>query len=174
MARPTTKAGLIEAAETEFARLLEFADSVDPAIRCQAGACDEWSVKDLLAHLDAWNRMFVAWEEAGRRGEVVPKPAEGFTWAETPALNVRIHTETADDAWDEVRVRLAESHARVISVIDGYCDEDLFTKKRFQWTGSTSVALYASSATASHYAWARRLVEEWRRRIEEPGPEEAS
>jgi hypothetical protein len=174
MARPTTKAGLIAAAETEFARLLELVHALDPAIRSRPGACDDWSAKDLLAHLDAWNRMFLAWEEAGRRGEVVPKPAEGFTWAETPALNARIHAETADDAWDEVRVRLAESHARVISVIEGYRDEDLFTKKRYPWTGSTSVALYAGSATASHYAWARRLVEQWCKRIGGRGPEESS
>ena len=174
MARPTTKAGLIEAAESEFARLLGLANSLEPAIRTHAGACGDWSVKDLLAHLDAWNRMFLVWEEAGRRGEVVPKPAEGFTWAETPALNARIHADTADDAWDEVWARLADSHAGVTSAIEHYRDEDLFTKKRYPWTGSTSVALYAGSATASHYAWARGLVEKWCKRIEGSGPGEAS
>jgi hypothetical protein len=164
MGRPTTKAGLVEAAQTEFARLIEFADSVDPAMRCRPGACDAWSVKDLLAHLDAWSRMFLLWEEAGRHGEVIPKPAEGFKWTDTPALNARIHAETADDDWEEVRARLADSHDMVMSTIDRYNDEELFARKRYAWTGSTSVSVYASSVTVSHYAWARSLAEKWLKR----------
>lgn len=174
MVRPTSKAQLLDGAENEFNRLVEAAASVEPSRRSEPGVCEEWSVKDILAHLDAWNRMFLVWEEAGRRGEVVPKPAEGFNWVDTPALNAHIHADTADHGWDEVWARLADSHARVTSAIEHYRDEDLFTKKRYPWTGSTSVALYAGSATASHYAWARGLVEKWYKRIEGLGPEEAS
>ncbi len=40
-------------------------------------------------------------------------------------------------------------------------DEDLFAKKRYPWTGTTSVGAYLVSATSSHYAWASRLIRKW-------------
>jgi hypothetical protein len=46
----------------------------------------------------------------------------------------------------------------VRSEIAAYGDEQLFTKKYYAWTGSTSVGSYAVSATTSHYAWAHKLI----------------
>lgn len=43
-------------------------------------------------------------------------------------------------------------------MVAGYNDEDLFTKRRFPWTGSTSVGSFAVSATTSHYDWAAKLI----------------
>jgi hypothetical protein len=59
---------------------------------------------------------------------------------------------------EEVCDRLRDSYARIVLVLSGYSDEDLFTKKRYRWTGSTSVGSYAVSATSSHYAWASELI----------------
>ncbi len=88
-------------------------------------------------------------------------PAPGFSWADTPALNARFHQERADDPWDEVVESLRSSHQSVIAVVASYDDEDLFTKRRFSWTGTTSVGSYAVSATASHYAWASKHIRSW-------------
>jgi hypothetical protein len=32
-------------------------------------------------------------------------------------------------------------------------DEELFTKRRYAWMGTTSVRAYLVSSTASHYDW---------------------
>ena len=158
MGRPTSKSGLMAAAEQAFDGLWDTVDAVPPSDRETPGACDSWSVKDILAHLDAWHCMWLRWEQAGARGEPTPMPAEGFTWAQTPALNARIHADTAGDPWEEVCGRLRDSHSRIVIVLSGYSDEDLFTKRRYRWTGSTSVGSYAVSATASHDAWASGLI----------------
>ena len=73
-------------------------------------------------------------------------------------LNAEIWERTRDDPWDEVVARFEASRARVRGVVASYDDAALFTKKRFAWTGSTSVGSYAVSATTSHYDWARKLV----------------
>jgi hypothetical protein len=44
-----------------------------------------------------------------------------------------------------------------------YSEEDLVSKRRFAWTGSTSVGSYAVSATTSHYDWARTLIRRFAR-----------
>lgn len=161
MTRPTTRSELLAAATTEFDRLWEAVESVPTGDRELPGACDSWSVKDLLAHLHAWHQMALGWEAAGVRGEIPVTPAEGYTWAETPALNRAIQERTADDAWSDVVAGLRRTHDDAVAIISGYDDEDLFTKKRYPWTRSTSVGAYFVSATSSHYAWASKLIRAW-------------
>lgn len=161
MGRPTNKAELIAAANAEFERVWTAVDAVPAERRELAGACEQWSVKDLLAHLHAWHEMTLGWERAGAAGDVPAVPAEGYTFAETPALNEAIHQRTKNDGWDEVVARLHTTHEALLAVIVGYDDDDLFTKRRFPWTRSTSVGAYLVSATSSHYAWASKLIRRW-------------
>ena len=46
---------------------------------CQATLENDWSVKDVLAHIAAWERKCVGWIQAGFRGEKPDKPEAGYT-----------------------------------------------------------------------------------------------
>ena len=146
MGRPTTKADLLAAATHEFDRLWAAVESVPLERRELPGACEEWSVKDLLAHLHAWHEMTLEWEKAGSAGEQPTIPADGYSFAETPALNEAIWQRTKDDKWDVISARLGATHSRLMAVIDSYDNDDLFTKRRYPWTRSTSVGSYMVSA----------------------------
>ncbi len=158
MPRPATQAELLERIDAEFDRLMAEVDRIDAADRVLPGACEDWSVKDLLAHLDAWHELFLGWEAAGLAGERPEMPAPGYGWSDSPALNDEIWRRHRNDPWDEVVARLEASRDRVRSVVAGYDPDALFEKRRWPWTGSTSVGSYAVSATSSHYDWARKLV----------------
>ncbi len=158
MGRPKTKSELLLAAHEEFDRLWSTSELIDENDVERPGVCEAWSLKDVLAHLDAWHEMLLEWEAAGSRGEKAPMPASGFSWAETPELNEVIYQRHRADDWNDVVERLRDSHARVLERIEAYDEDDLFTKKRYGWTGSTSVASYAISATSSHYRWASNLI----------------
>ncbi len=161
MARPTNKTELLTAAEVEFSKLWKAIEGVAEEDRERPGACEAWSVKDLLAHLDAWHEMYMGWEVAGSAGEVVEMPAPGYAWGETPALNEAIFERAQHDSWKDVENRVQASHQKVLDVINSYKSDDLFTKKLYPWTGSTSVGSYTISASASHYAWASKLIRKW-------------
>ncbi len=165
MPRPSNKTELLEVIDREYAALQTEVAEIDPADLVKPGACEDWSVKDILAHLDAWHALFLEWERAGAAGESVDMPAPGFTWKETPELNDEIYRRHQHDDYATVIERLTASNARVRSVIDSYSNEDLFTKKRFEWTGSTSVGSYAVSATSSHYDWARKLIRKFKKNL---------
>lgn len=107
--------------------------------------------------------MTLGWETVGSAGEKPAIPAEGYSFAETPALNDAIWRRTKDDAWDDVAARLRSTHDQIMEVIDAYDDENLFTKRRYPWTRSTSVGAYMVSATSSHYAWASKLIRTWKK-----------
>lgn len=165
MSRPTTRAELLERTTTDFEALMAAVDAVEPERRLGPSDYPRGSIKDMLAHLDAWQRMFLEWERVGRSGEVAQMPAPGYTWKTTPALNMAIHERHLGDSWQAVVGHLRESHEQVRGVIEAYTDDELFEKKRYRWTGSTSVGSYAVSATTSHYDWAtkhlRRSAKAW-------------
>lgn len=41
-----------------------------------------------------------------------------------------------------------------MALIDGFTDAELFEKRHFAWTGTTSLGSSCLSATSSHYEWA--------------------
>lgn len=163
--RPSTRAELLTRIDSDLAALMDVVDALDETVREQSGACGQWSVKDLMAHLDAWHELFLTWEQQGRAGGQPDMPAPGLSWKQTPELNERIWQRARHDGWDDVRARLHDSHARVRDVVAAYADDDLFAKRRYRWTGSTSVGSYAVSATTSHYDWARTQIRRFLRTL---------
>ena len=117
MGRPTNKTDLLDAADAEFEKLWVAIDDVSQAERSTPGACETWSVKDLLAHLDAWHELFLGWESVGAAGGRPQIPAPGYTFGDTPALNESIYQRCRSDSWNDVEQRLRSSHERAVAVI---------------------------------------------------------
>lgn len=163
MTRPKNRSDLLYQAEEEFDILHKIVEQVPQGLREVPGACGEWSVKDILAHLDVWHEMFLRWDAVGSAGDMPSMPAEGYNWSQIPALNHEIFERHRYDDWHLVETRLKHSYEKVLEVMSSYTDDDLFTKKRFEWTGSTSIASFAISASSSHYAWATKLIKTWLR-----------
>lgn len=165
MPRPQNRSQLLDQMEDNFDALWAEVDGIPAESRLTEGACETWSVKDILAHLDAWHEMFLLWEREGAAGGKPEMPAPGFTWKETPALNEAIWERTRHDDYDAVSTRLRQSYDQVRALVESYDNEDLFTKRRYKWTGSTSVGSYAVSATSSHYDWARQLIRKFKKTL---------
>lgn len=161
MARPKTKAELLAQSQTNFDQLLELVEALSEADRTEPGVNGAWSLKDVLAHLYAWHKMFFIWYEEGMSGGKAEMPAPGYKWSDTPALNEAIYQRHKDEDFAQVLANLKASHTRMMQIVEGHSDEELFTKQRYKWTGSTSVGSYAISAASSHYQWALDLIKKW-------------
>lgn len=158
MPRPKSKEELLSASQEKFDTLLALIGSLREKLKIAGGACGEWAIKDILAHLHAWHEMYLIWYTAGMRNEKVPMPAPGFTWKDTPALNEQIYQKNKDRPYADVFADLKASHEKVMAIVASHSDEELFIKKRYGWTGSTSVGSYTVSATSSHYDWAIKEI----------------
>jgi hypothetical protein len=161
MARPTNKEGLLNESQKSFNQLFELVDSIPNGEKVVVGVNGEWSVKDVLAHLCAWHSLIETWYIEGRAGNRPEMPALGYTWKTTPQLNERIFQDRKNESLDLVFQNLGSSHSKVQGIIEKHSDEELFTKKRYPWTGSTSMGSYFVSATSSHYQWAIDLIKKW-------------
>jgi hypothetical protein len=161
MPRPKTKDELLEASQREFEKLLSLIEPLTEETICKSSACENWSIKDILAHLYAWHEMYLTWYREGMAGEKPEMPAPGYTWKTTPELNERIFKDYKDVPYQEVLDKLNESHQKVMEIIRQHSDEELFTKKRYAWTGSTSLGSYTVSNTSSHYDWANKHIKKF-------------
>jgi hypothetical protein len=60
---------------------------------------------------------------------------------------------------------LQKSHVEVMRLIDTFTNEQLFTRKFFDWTGTTSLGSYCFSATSSHYDWAMKKIKKHKKEL---------
>jgi hypothetical protein len=160
MPRPKSKSELLELSQLHFKKLNDFIDQLSPEEQTKefpAGTLNR-NVRDVLSHLHHWHLMMLKWYEVGMSGEKPAMPAEGYTWKMTPELNKWIWEQYQNSNLIEVRTSLYESFKAVQKIIEQHTDEELFEKKRYKWTGTTSVGAYLISATSSHYDWALKLI----------------
>lgn len=165
MARPTTKAELLGQAAESFQALVAVIEGFPPETRAAEFAFDDRdrAVRDVVVHLVAWHRMFLDWAGSNAAGTPRDFFPDGFTWKTYPELNARIQRDAVGTPLDSALDELRETHARVLELVEDLTDDELFVKKHFGWTGSTSLGAYAVSATSSHYAWAMAKLRKHRR-----------
>lgn len=159
MPRPKSKTQLLTAMDTERQSLQTMLKVLrgEALMTPFAFAHRDRSVRDVVGHLAAWHRLFLRWYSVGMSGGAPEMPSPGFTWKTTPQLNLKIHTECQSLTLQQVRRRFNESYRRIREIVVLHSDEELFARKRYSWTGSTSLGSYVVSATSAHYAWAHDL-----------------
>ncbi len=165
MPRPKTKAELIERSRENFRRLNELVDSFSEKERnaeFPKGTLNR-NIKDVIAHLHEWNLMFLGWYEVGMTGEKPDMLAKDYTWRTLPELNKVIREKYKDDDLSEVQKNFEASYKTLQKLINKHSDKELFEKKRYKWTGSTSMGAYLVSACSSHYEWAFKLIKKAKR-----------
>lgn len=117
------KSELLNWLQDEYQQWEAFLDQVGPGRMEQPGVNGDWSIKDLIAHLNGWQTRLISHIQAAQRGEPEPPPP----W---PA-----HLQTDDEinAWiyevnrgRTVRQVLDESHQlfeQLLAVIEGLPDD---------------------------------------------------
>ena len=165
MPKPTNKQELLDEAQKEYEALTKQVAEFTSAEMVRPGVIGEWSIKDILAHLLEWQRMFMGWYEAGLRGEKPATPAMGYDWSQLPALNQDIYERYENAALGDIRSQLDASHRHMLDVTGSLSEEELFTPGRHKWTGTGNLAAHVNSCTGAHYLWARtgihRGTEDW-------------
>lgn len=127
----------------------------------QPGVVDDWTMKDVLAHISAWERMFIGWIEALLRGETPDRP-EFFSEEWTDRVNARVYEESRERTLDDVRAASRASHAETLAFIDRLSDAELFDGSHFAWTKGREIAPWVRANADEHYDEHREHVIAWR------------
>lgn len=160
MPRPTTKDELLTLSEKNYTKLIDFVDALsseEKITEFPKGTMNR-NIRDVLGHLHHWHLMMLSWYEVGMKGHKPDMPAKGYTWKTTKDLNLTIWKQYNSTPLEQIKTSLYESHQHVQQLIQKHTNDELFEKKHYHWTGSTSLGAYLISATSSHYDWAYKLI----------------
>jgi hypothetical protein len=107
----------------------------------QSGAVGVWSVKDVLAHLAAWEARLVQ--------RVTGTPEDGAGMG-TPQYNAWVYAANKDKSLAVVRAKFTRTHRAVLALAAG-----LTPSEREHWAAAFRLNTY------NHYKWASALLRRW-------------
>ncbi len=160
MAKPKTKEEILEQSAANFEKLMDLLESLSKSQLDRAfskGTLNR-NIPDVLMHLHAWHKLFFAWHQVGMKGGIPSMPAEGYSWQTLPKLNLEIWKENKGTDLKEAKKHFKRTHKKMLKITQSHTGEELFAKKLYPWTGSTSLAAYLISNSVSHYNWAYKLI----------------
>ncbi len=170
MARPKTKDELFEATGENYEKLWQIINSMpedalntkfdfssDPK-RKEAHWRRDKNLRDVLIHLYEWHQLLLNWissNVAGNKLPFIPKPYNFKTYGK---MNIMFWKKHQNTELEDAKIQFKASHEEVLELVKTFSDEQLFTKKFFDWTGTTSLGSYCVSAMPSHYDWASKKI----------------
>ncbi|WP_026209510.1 ClbS/DfsB family four-helix bundle protein [Corynebacterium caspium] len=177
MARPQSKDELLAAANTQFDKLLQLLESIPtkdreadfPQSFANQGTEAHWqrdkNCRDVLIHLYEWQQLWLNWVHANLAGEKRPFLLPPYTWKNYAGMNEVFKAKHQNTSYHEAIELLQAAHEEILGEIQALNNEELFTKKYFPFTGSTSLGSYTVSATSSHYEWAIKKIRKYKKSL---------
>jgi hypothetical protein len=150
------KPELIREMQGAHARVAAAIEDV-PDERLLETVVDDWTGKDLIAHMAWWHDHSARVIEdlrAGRQPYETTDPANS-----TEALNERTYREHADDPPELTRQAFNESFGRLLAALEPVTDEELFAEDRWAWLDGEALAEMILWDSARHYEAHREHLE---------------
>ncbi len=170
MSRATTKSDLQDAATTQFDSMWTLINSMTEEEQCTSFNFDEatlgkeahWNrdknIRDVLIHLFEWHKLLLHWVTENQKGIATPFLPPPYNWKTYGQMNVAFFEKHQVTPYEKSKEMVKKSHEEVLSMIEGFSNDELFSKKYFTWTGTTTLGSYCVSATSSHYDWAMKKI----------------
>ena len=160
MARPLTKEQLKQAGEENFNKLFSLVNSMTEEEQEKSFSFEDRdkNIRDVLVHLYEWHQLLLSWVNSNKSGNNANFLPDPYNWKTYPRMNIGFWEKHQSTPLKKAVTLLEKSHSDVMELIILFSNEELFSKKHFPWTGTTSLGSYCISATSSHYDWAMKKI----------------
>lgn len=114
------------------------------------------NLKDVLVHLYEWQCLLLSFIKALRedKNTQVSFLPVGYTWKTYPKMNQAIKEKHQKTTLEEAKRYLDDTHEKVLNEIECLTEESLFEKGHFKAIKNTTLLLYVTANTSSHYVFA--------------------
>jgi hypothetical protein len=161
VAGQSDKARILGMIHKERAALDSLLDSLSDAQMLDPTLPGGHTVKDLLLHIAAWERLFLDWMAAAARGETPALPAPGVTWDDVSPLNEQIYVANRDMALPAARVESCQAFRDFVAYIDALAPPDLIDPHLYPWLDGWSLVPLIASNSYQHYREHADEVRAW-------------
>lgn len=168
MPRAATKKDLIVMASEGYEKLMDVIDSMSLEEQNMEFLFEDRdrNIRDVLVHLYEWHQLLLNWVESNKKGDNKPFIPEPYNFRTYGAMNIElIWKKHQNTSYDEAKKLVAQSHKEVMKLIESYTNEELFERKHFSWTGTSTLGSYCISTTSSHYDWAVKKIKKQKKEI---------
>jgi hypothetical protein len=154
---PKSRADLYQLIEANFTKLSELLNELED--RHWSRPCDEsFTVKEIVAIRLWWTRAVCKWVKSSGSGRSISIPASGYTWRQTPELNLSIAAQSSKQTPKQLMGKLKLAKKNVLLVLDELSDKELTNTGVYDWCGKWPIMRWVSVNTSSQYAGAYRLI----------------
>lgn len=161
MSRIKSKQQLLDEIVIEEEKLHELLAQIPDKEKTKPKVVDGMSVKDILAHRTEWGKMFIKWYTEAKKGKTPAVPSREYKWNQLKELNAAIYKKYKNTSLKKVEKDFKTVQTKLHTLVKGMKEKELLEKGFYDFTGASTLALYAGSSTASHYRSARRHIQKW-------------
>ncbi len=122
------KEKVLELVENTYADLMDLIAALSPQEKIAKGNLKQWSAKDLVTHLNFWERHFINQLEKLAEGGSIPNAGDYFNQVNDGVLYEHMD-QTLEDALSEYKKIHTELHKKY----DAFSAEALSDPKKFAW-----------------------------------------
>jgi hypothetical protein len=164
MSHPTSKEELLARIESAYLAFDSTLSQISELQTTQPGVVEEWSVKDIVAHITFWQEFLFSQIRAVLQGQSVPK-LTSESEAETSRINREAVLQSRSLSWSEVHSNFQHSVRAVLQTVEALSETDLFVPGRFQAVDSEALWRCIAGETYEHYQLHTQHVDSWLRKI---------
>ncbi len=149
MTDTTTKQKLLDGLDTERANWEALLRQVGPDRMELRGVNGEWSIKDIVAHVSAWEKRTLVWLQAIRVGSW-PQPPEWPVNLDEDEINAWIFRANRGRQLPDVLNEWREVFEQLVRALEFVTEQDLTAVGRFEWLAGNSLAASISGNSFEH------------------------
>jgi hypothetical protein len=161
MTQEMSKSRLMDLIRIEREALDEILVGLDETQLLKPSFAGNWSVKDILAHILAWEKRMVKWIEEAQRGETPKMLPTGMTWDDLDLWNEQTYLENRDIPLSNVLSDYRSHFTQVWKTVEGLSENELLDPDRFEWRDGKPLWQIISANTHWHYADHRQQIAAW-------------
>jgi len=121
------KSQLIDRVQQSHAMAQDFVTALSPEARARVGTLEDWSAKDLIAHISAWNERLAVNLRTAAEGKN-PTRTEDFDHE-----NANLFAEHHDWSWEAVLAMTNKAHQQLIAQMDALNEADFQSLQVLPW-----------------------------------------
>ena len=161
MEEQMSKEKLIEDIQIERLHLERTLEKISRQQMVTPGVMDDWTVKDLLAHITVWELRMIRWLEQTVRDEVPEMLPPGMTWDDLDQWNEQTYQKHRNRDLDEVLADFELSYPQALSAVQGISEEDLIDPGRYAWRDGRPLWEMVAANTSWHYKEHEETITTW-------------
>jgi len=146
-----TKSKLLDLIMSERRKLEDSLALFSPEEKTMSGVENGWSVKDIMAHISAWEGKMRLWLVQIVSGVTPDRPPPGEPWPDLDQLNQQIYDENRTKPLAVAEAEFISSYQESLRLVSSMPEEDLIDPQRYEWSRSDPLYYLVGGNTFWHY-----------------------